>query len=419
MKQTDLVVEEIELELRKRNSGIELLRIVAMISIMVLHIMGQGGVLEALKTGEANYFVAWFLEILCFFGVTTYGLISGFVGVDAHYKVTNIIYTWLQVFFYTIIITTVFYFIMPESIHGSAFLSACFPVFTEQYWYFSAYFGVFFLMPVLNFAIKNMDKRLTNVAFGFFLVAFSVCPVIFSTDIFALREGYSFSWLLACYFFGAYAKKYELFSNIRTSKLGLIFLLSIVLTYAFKVGCDLILGRGGDRLIIYNSPTILLASLALISIFSRIDLKKKIGKLILTAGPLTFGVYLLNCQPLIWKYLMKDRFTSLASENAAVMVIRVILMALEIFFIGIAIDAVRRLIFDGLGLRRRLSSLNDMIMRRKCPCCKKSRVDKFEICEVCGWENDPVQAREPDFKGGANKESLNEFRDKYMKSING
>ncbi|MCQ2081846.1 MAG: acyltransferase family protein [Lachnospiraceae bacterium] len=406
------------MELKKRNSGIELLRIISMISIMVLHIMGQGGVIENLSVGGPQYFTAWALEIICFFGVTTYGIISGFVGVDAHYRVTNIIYTWLQVFFYTIIITTLFYFFVPEVVHGSAFLSACFPVFTEQYWYFSAYFGVFFLMPVLNFAIKNMDRRMINITFGFFLTAFSVCPVIFSTDIFALREGYSFGWLLAAYFFGAYAKKFDIFKKIKSINLLLIFCLATALTYAFKVVCDLVIGKGGDRLVQYNSPTVLLASLALVCLFSRIDIKNKMGKLILAAGPLTFGVYLINCQPLVWKYLMKDRFISYADLNPALMVIRVLLVALEIFFIGIAVDALRRLLFEVIGLRRRLNSLNDMIMRRKCPCCGMGRVDKFEICEVCGWENDPVQAKDPGFRGGANKESLNEYRAKYLEGIN-
>jgi Cysteine-rich CPCC len=33
-----------------------------------------------------------------------------------------------------------------------------------------------------------------------------------------------------------------------------------------------------------------------------------------------------------------------------------------------------------------------------------------EICEVCGWEDDPVQADDPDFRGGANSGSLDEVR---------
>jgi hypothetical protein len=34
----------------------------------------------------------------------------------------------------------------------------------------------------------------------------------------------------------------------------------------------------------------------------------------------------------------------------------------------------------------------------------------YEICSVCGWEDDPTQAADPDFRGGANRESLNAAR---------
>ena len=50
----------------------------------------------------------------------------------------------------------------------------------------------------------------------------------------------------------------------------------------------------------------------------------------------------------------------------------------------------------------------------KCPCCGKTNVGEYDICNVCGWENDPVQLRKPDFKGGANKMSLEEARQAYI-----
>jgi len=45
-----------------------------------------------------------------------------------------------------------------------------------------------------------------------------------------------------------------------------------------------------------------------------------------------------------------------------------------------------------------------------CPVCGKSRVGDFDICPVCGWSNDYVQAEDPDFKHGDNCMSLNEAR---------
>lgn len=49
-----------------------------------------------------------------------------------------------------------------------------------------------------------------------------------------------------------------------------------------------------------------------------------------------------------------------------------------------------------------------------CPVCGKSCVEDYDICENCGWENDPVQFRKPDFPGGANEMSLNQARNAYQ-----
>ena len=48
-----------------------------------------------------------------------------------------------------------------------------------------------------------------------------------------------------------------------------------------------------------------------------------------------------------------------------------------------------------------------------CPCCDSLTVYEpggYEICEVCGWEDDPVQSRDPDYVGGANGECLRDAR---------
>ncbi len=52
--------------------------------------------------------------------------------------------------------------------------------------------------------------------------------------------------------------------------------------------------------------------------------------------------------------------------------------------------------------------------QRVCACCGAPIPEKYAVCDVCGWEDDPVQNQDPDFAGGANKESLREYREKYL-----
>ena len=54
-----------------------------------------------------------------------------------------------------------------------------------------------------------------------------------------------------------------------------------------------------------------------------------------------------------------------------------------------------------------------------CPCCGRKRIEKlgdYEICDVCGWEDDPTQSKDPDVAGGANEMSLKEARAAWRKA---
>lgn len=37
----------------------------------------------------------------------------------------------------------------------------------------------------------------------------------------------------------------------------------------------------------------------------------------------------------------------------------------------------------------------------------------FDVCPVCGWEDDEVQFSDPDYPGGANEVSLNRARENF------
>lgn len=56
----------------------------------------------------------------------------------------------------------------------------------------------------------------------------------------------------------------------------------------------------------------------------------------------------------------------------------------------------------------------------KCPVCGKytfqSGPGSYEICPVCGWEDDKAQYKDPNLKGGANRLSLKEYKKQYEKN---
>ncbi len=54
-----------------------------------------------------------------------------------------------------------------------------------------------------------------------------------------------------------------------------------------------------------------------------------------------------------------------------------------------------------------------------CPCCGyKTLIEppngSYTICEVCFWEDDPIQFSNPDYKGGANRVSLRQGQKNFI-----
>ncbi|NQY30780.1 MAG: hypothetical protein HRT69_15080 [Flavobacteriaceae bacterium] len=50
-----------------------------------------------------------------------------------------------------------------------------------------------------------------------------------------------------------------------------------------------------------------------------------------------------------------------------------------------------------------------------CDCCGYNTLGErptgnYEICNICFWEDDPIQSSEPDYEGGANRVSLNQAK---------
>ena len=116
-----------------RNHGVDLLRIIAMIMIVGLHFLGQGGVLESVSTGTAQYFTAWCAEAFFMCAVNIYALISGFVGINARRtKYSRLASLWLLVEFYCIISSALKYGLHPDVFTPQRLADSLMPVVTDS-----------------------------------------------------------------------------------------------------------------------------------------------------------------------------------------------------------------------------------------------------------------------------------------------
>jgi len=220
----------------ERNYGIDLLRLVSMFYVLVLHSLGKGGVLDAAAEGSVQYQFSWFMEMWAYCAVNIFALISGYVGYSdtpKKYNYSNYLLTWLQVVFYGVAVTLLFYLINPEWVTRKDLLRMFFPVTRRHYWYFNAYTGLFFVIPLLNGALRQCSREYLRKAFIGFILLFSVYDI--ATGWFEFARGYSFAWLVILYFLGASMKKCDIGKHMHPAAAVAGILVCCTLSWLWKM----------------------------------------------------------------------------------------------------------------------------------------------------------------------------------------
>ena len=359
---------------QERNYGIDLLRMVAMFLVVVLHILGQGGVLGKTQAYSGQYLVGWFLEIAAMCSVNLYALISGYVGIHSKYRVTNIVVLWLQVFLYSFGIAVLTAIFRPDFCSFSGVIEYAFPVITKKYWYFSAYVCLFLFMPLLNAGVNALSKKSLQRIVVAMLLVFTVAASAAketSHDPFVLSSGYSGIWLMILYVVGAYIGKYGLWENVPQPALPGIFFGCAALSLAIKVLIrrlnSVVSGTAYNLKFVsaFISPLTVIGSIALLLFFSRLRCGSISKKVIALFAPAAFGVYIIHVHPIIWEHVIKDRFAFLAARNPAYLAGGVLLCALAIYLGGSLIDLMRHLIFKLLRIKQGCQALEEKLFKKE------------------------------------------------------
>lgn len=346
----------------QRNYGIDLLRIVSMFMVVILHVLGQGGVLQQTESG-GKFAVVWFMEIGAYCAVDCYALISGFVGFSEEEKdisISRYIQLWMQVVFYSVVIMLLFKVLYPNLLSKRQTISAFFPISFGQYWYFSAYTGVFLFMPWINKMVRSVKQKELSSFIILCLVIFSFYSTVIQSegDPFGLMGGYSFLWFVFLYIIGAFIKKYQIYKCMKKKYLGLEILGLIFFTWGWKlcVGelSERVLGNeiGAEMFISYISPTILGIAIMLLLLFVQLNVVGFAKKCVQFIAPATFGVYLIHTHPLVFEYCIKGRFSKIVNWQVWTIPIAILIVSAVIFAGCILIDKLRACMFNVLKVKR-------------------------------------------------------------------
>ena len=253
--------------------------------------------------------------------------------------------------------TIVVYNWQPSYVSHTRVVHSFFPVTFNAYWYFTAYTGVFLLMPYMNRVVESFtEKDAVKLFLGVFLL-FSLYNTLAIknslSDPFRLAGGYTFMWLCALYMVGAVIRKFDLCKIIPPLVRWGVFLLALLFTWLWKT--QFYYGKDWDisgMFISYTSPTIFLMATALLLFFGNRRLPK-VGKFIVkVVAPTTFGVYLLQDQNYVRTYFLSRRYEEIAAMSPGIIPLRVIGIAVSIYVVGIAVDWVRIFLFRFLTVKK-------------------------------------------------------------------
>ena len=362
--------------MKERNTGVDLLRCVAMFMVLMLHLLLFSGTLSAHPRFSAAYETAWALEILAFGAVDVYALISGYIGCEGKTRYAGLAFLWLTVAFYSFGITLLYRFLEPEAYNLTPdgffppLVKAAFPVTSNQYWYFCSYFLMFLFLPLVNKGLSVLSAKQLKLTAAILMFALCVLNVIGYTDPLRVAQGYGPMWLLSLYVLGGVIRKTDLLKRFPTVSLLAAFVALAALTFLSKylLSSYTIKTRGysyrDDYLIQYVSPTVVGCAVCLLGMFSRFRFPKPVAKVIGFIAPSAFSVYLIHENHLVREFVMKKKFLFLAKLPAETLVWAIPVAALALFFICVAIDMPRRDLFRVLRIKALLRRAEERLTAR-------------------------------------------------------
>lgn len=326
----------------KRDTNIELLRIVLMLMIISHHVIVHGFGLKNITSPNYNINNSTYIEILLnsFFviGVNGFVFISGYFGIK--FNLRKIISIVIQAISYSVLFYLAFCLINNEDYDIISLLKSFLPISRNVWWFITTYIGLYFMAPFLNAGIKNIAKKeLVYILIGLFILN------CFSSYIFSgiSKNKYDLFNFIFIYLTGRFLKQ----NNLTIKHSGYTLLICTATIAILAVGLTYINKQHLSwHIFYYNNPILILSAISLFFIF----LKLKIGhsKYINNIAQLTLGVYMIHDYPSIRYYI--SSFVQYLNTSYKPILLLMILMALvlSIFMVSSFIEFLRLSLYNSI-----------------------------------------------------------------------
>lgn len=302
----------------KQEYGLDLLRSLSMVFVIVHHLIGHGGLGNIFRDNTAAGTLINLANFAAYPAVDCFVLLSGYLLCERPFRVERIAKVWLPAMFWSVVIQCAFFLKNPDSISAGTVVYMFLPLLNGRYWFLNAYIVMMLFSPALNLILRDMQKWHLRGLLLSCVLLFCVAPMLaLGSDVFMIQNGYGFSWFLVLYLWGGYIRLYTPKLNRKQSCYAL-------LGYAVFVAGQLlwvrITGMLSDRLALagqlsglflrYTSIPVFGSAVCLLLYFrsERFSEAGRLSGFFSRLSPLVFAVYLIHDHPLIRDAAMQNMF---------------------------------------------------------------------------------------------------------------
>lgn len=343
---------------KQRQSGIELLRIIAAMGVIVLHYNynGYGGALEYAGLSSNNTVLIYTLETIFVSSVNVFVLINGYFDVKSNKR--DLLKPLKLII--EVIIFNVLYYLASVVLGGDSQLTLSHLVraLLPTNWFVIIYCGLYLVSPFINVVLSNLTQKEHRILICIIFALFSVYPMtidilegILGQKIYGLytisldgsSSGYSIVNFILLYIIGAYLRIYcnsqreNQESGLRKIIIwAILVLINTVWGFAFAK-----LGYSNGNSWEYCNPLLILQAVLVFEIFRNIKMKSIVINNIAKAS---FCVYIIHGY-----FIGRVGIEKVISFNNPLLTIcHIFVVALLIYLAGIVINFIYNFVMNPL-----------------------------------------------------------------------
>ncbi len=296
----------------RRDSNLELLRLLAMLMIVANHFATKSGLLQALpvKSLDGRLFFSQFLASLGKLGVDVFVLISAWFMVGKSFRSERLFRTWIPTFIVGVGVLVVLS-LCGYAIKSDDWIRNLFPLTRNAYWFVTAYLPFIALVPFVLDLCQRLPRLSHGYAAGGLLFVYSVMPTILSPFGVRTASLYGFSellWFLVLAVLGSFLRRTVDLKKLPWWKPVGALVSAMVVIAVYTYICDLknALGFKADWALWRheNSIFIVIVACSLLLLFAKFRMGSVCLVNVLSAG--VFGVYLIHDHPVLTRILWRD-----------------------------------------------------------------------------------------------------------------